>query len=110
VALPLSFRFLSAARSSRDLDLVIPLEATLSWTPQPKCFGSNGVVFTFRIKGQAERREHSFKFEVNALYQNRNWSTFEVELVFAEVYAEELVAAIDLDGIRLTPTVAHSMP
>ena len=57
--------------------------------------------FTFRIKGQAERREHSFKFEVNALYQNRNWSTFEVELVFAEVYAEELVAAIDLTAFGL---------
>jgi hypothetical protein len=97
----IEFRFLGAARSSRDLDLVIPLEPHALMDAAIEVLRLEWSGFTFRIKGQAERREHSFKFEVNALYQNRNWSTFEAELVFAEVHAEELVAAIDLTAFGL---------
>jgi len=97
----IEFRFLSAARSSRDLDLVIPLEPPALMDAATEVLRLEWSGFTFRIKGQAERRMHSFKFEVNALYRNRSWSTFEVELVFAEVYAEELVAAIDLTAFGL---------
>jgi len=92
----IEFRFLGSARSSRDLDLVIPLEPHALIDAATEVLRIEWSGFTFRIKGHAERREHSFKFEVNALYQSRSWSTFEVELVFAEVHAEELVAAIDL--------------
>ncbi len=57
--------------------------------------------FAFRVKGTPERREHSFKFELSALYQQRDWSTFEIELVFGEVSAAEQVAPYDLSAFGL---------
>jgi hypothetical protein len=97
----LEFRFHAEARASRDIDFVIPIEANRILDAAIEVLRLNWSGFTFRIKGTPERREHSWRFDVNSLYQDREWSTFEVELVFDEIIADERVAPIDFTAYGL---------
>lgn len=97
----LEFRFHGEARASRDVDFVVPIEADRILDAAIEVLRLDWSGFSFRIKGTPERREHSWKFDVSSLYQNREWSTFEVELVFDEIIADDRVAPIDFTAYGL---------
>jgi len=92
----LEMRFRKNARASRDVDVVVPMDPAALLDAAIEVLRIEWSGFTFGIKGQPERREHSFRFEVNALYRSAPWSTFDLELVFADVAGEDRIAAIDL--------------
>jgi predicted nucleotidyltransferase component of viral defense system len=101
----LELRFRGEARTSRDIDIVLPLEREALMDAAIEALRIEWSGFAFRIKGTPERREHSFKFEVNSLYQNKEWSTFEVELVFGPVTTEDGVVPFNLATFGLLQPV-----
>jgi hypothetical protein len=100
----LELRFRAEARASRDVDIVVPVDADDMLDALVEVLRIEWSAFRFQIKGQAERREHSFRLEVNAEYQNRPWSTFELELVFAPVTSRDIVEPLDLASYGLLET------
>ena len=97
----LELRFRKEARASRDLDLVVPLSPEQVLDAVVRVLRLNWSGFRFSIKGEPERREHSYKFEVNASYKSVAWSTFEVELVFDEITDLEIVEPPNLESYGL---------
>lgn len=97
----LEFRFRTEARASRDVDVVVPLTAHEILDAVVQVLRIDWSGFTFAIKGVPERREHSYRMELSALYKGREWSTFELELVFAEITGQDLIAPLDLPAYGL---------
>lgn len=97
----LELRFRGEARTSRDVDIVMPLDREALLDAAVAALRIEWSGFTFRVKGAPSRREHSFKFELNSLYQNRDWATFEVELVFGPVTEHDRIAPLALSTFGL---------
>jgi len=97
----LEFRFRTEARASRDVDVVVPLKAEDILDAFIQVLRIDWSGFTFAIKDIPERHEHSYRMEVIAQYQGREWSTFELELVFAEIIGHDLVEPLDLSAYGL---------
>lgn len=89
--LALEFRFRSRSRSSRDIDIVLGLPKNELVDAAIATMRLPWSGFTFRIKGEPKEREHSYVFEVGALYLDQSWSTFEVELVHGRVDEYDLI-------------------
>jgi hypothetical protein len=101
----IEFRFRSQARSSRDLDIVLEVDRARLVDSAILAMRTSWSGFSFRIKGAVEEREHSIRFEVNASYLGREWSTFEVELVDGSATEYEAVEVYDMVEFGLlTPT------
>ena len=97
----LEFRFRSESRASRDIDIVLPLERGDLMDAAIEALRLEWSGFSFRIKGTPVEAERSFRIEVSALYQNKEWSTFDVELVFGPVGADEPIEPLDLAAFGL---------
>jgi hypothetical protein len=97
----LELRFRGEARASRDIDIVLPLEREALMDAAVEALRIEWSGFAFRIKGTPDRRDHSFKFELNSLYQNKEWATFEVELVFGSVTDQDAIPPLDLSTFGL---------
>lgn len=97
----LELRFHGEARASRDVDVVIPLERQVLMDAVIEALRIGWSGFTFQIKGTPEERDRSFRFELNSRYANQDWSTFELELVFDQIIAQETVTPIDLSVFGL---------
>jgi hypothetical protein len=102
----LELRFRGEARASRDIDIVLPLEREALMDAAVEALRIEWSGFAFRIKGTPDRRDHSFKFELNSLYQNKEWATFEVELVFGPVIDQDTIAPLDLSTFGLLQAAA----
>ena len=97
----LEFRFRAEARASRDIDIVLPLKRDELMDAAVEALRLEWSGFSFRIKGTPIQAERSFRFEVNAFYQNKEWSTFDVELVFGPIDAVERVEPLDFAAFGL---------
>lgn len=97
----LEFRFRDDARSSRDVDIVLPIDKAQVMDAATEILRLSWSGFSFSIKGEAEEREHGYRFQVNALYQGKDWSTFEVELVYGAVDACESIVPFGIDTFGL---------
>jgi hypothetical protein len=97
----LEFRFRNEARASRDVDVVVALNADNILDAVIEVLRIDWSGFTFAIKDTPERREHSYRLQITAQYQRREWSTFELELVFAEITGHDVVAPLDLAAYGL---------
>lgn len=98
----LECRYRSLARSSRDVDIVLGVGKQELIDAAVEAMRMDWSGFTFRIKGEPEEREHSYKFEVNSVYLESDWSTFEVELVAGEVVEPEMLKPHPVDALGLT--------
>lgn len=90
----LEARFRTRARASRDIDFVIEAKKRELVDAAIEAMRFEWSGFSFRMKGEPEEREHSYRFEVSATYKAREWSTFEVELVAGQVVDPEMVGPI----------------
>jgi len=97
----LEFRFQSAARASRDIDIVLPLDADALLEVAIETLRIEWSGFTFRIKGVPERREVAYRLEVAVRYRSTEWSTFDVELAFGSVRASDRIEPLDLSEFGL---------
>jgi predicted nucleotidyltransferase component of viral defense system len=97
----LEARFRSQARASRDIDFVIEAQKRELVDAAIEAMRTEWSGFAFSIKGDPEEREHSYKFEVSALYKGQDWSTFEVELVAGEVADAEMVEPYPIEAFGL---------
>jgi hypothetical protein len=101
----LEFRFRGKARASRDVDIVLPIAAERILDAVVEVFRIGWSGFTFEIKGTPELREHSYCLQVGAHYQKQDWSTFQLELVFADIAGQDTLPPLDLSAYGLlTPT------
>ena len=104
----LEIRLRAGARASRDVDMVIEpnqqeLADVISSALREAWSG-----FSFSIRTGPEHRDHSIRFEISARYKDRDWSTFELEVVEGEVTEEDFVDPLDLQGFGLPR--AESIP
>lgn len=97
----LEARFRTRARASRDIDFVIEAKKRELVDAAIEAMRFEWSGFSFRMKGEPEEREHSYRFEVSATYKAREWSTFEVELVAGQVVDPEMVGPYPLDCFGL---------
>ena len=97
----LEARFKSGARASRDIDFVIEAQKRKLLDAAVEAMRIDWSGFTFKIRGNPQEREHSYKFEVSASYKGQDWSTFEVELVAGKVIDPEMVEPYPIDEFGL---------
>jgi hypothetical protein len=92
----LEFRFRTEARASRDVDVVVPVTAEEILDAVVEVLRLEWSGFTFQINGRPELRDHSYRLQVTTQCQNQDWSTFDLELVFADVAGHDTVPPLDL--------------
>jgi hypothetical protein len=97
----LELRFRSRARSSRDVDLVLPLPKEQLVDAVITALRSEWSGFTFRLKSVPEERDHAYRLIVNTLYLAREWATFDVDLVHGAVDEKEFIAPYDATAFGL---------
>ncbi|MDQ2679566.1 MAG: nucleotidyl transferase AbiEii/AbiGii toxin family protein [Candidatus Eremiobacteraeota bacterium] len=104
----LELRLRSRARASRDVDMVLEPNRDQLADAVVEALRETWSEFTFGVKSGPEYREHSIRFEINARYRDREWSTFVLEVVEGEITEEDIVAPLDLQEFGLLR--AESIP
>jgi hypothetical protein len=98
----LELRFRARARSSRDVDLVLPLPKEQLVDAVITTLRSEWSGFAFRLKSAPEERDHAYRLIVNAFYLSREWATFDIDLVHGAVDERELIAPYDAAAFGLS--------
>jgi len=93
----------SFARASRDLDIVVDVQESRESLVDVVIFAlrESWSGFTFAIRKGPEYRDHCVRFEVAALYNAGDWSTFELEVAGGSAASVEAIAALDLAAFGL---------
>lgn len=92
----LELRFRARARSSRDVDIVLPLPKEELVDALIAALRNEWSGFSFRIKSPPDDRGHAHRLVIGSSYLTREWTTFDLDLVHGPVDDCEPVEPYDL--------------
>jgi len=109
----IELRVRTAARATKDVDVVFGGEADELLDALDAAFAAPYCGFAFRRGAPAEHGPHATRFDVRLTYQTRAWATVRLEVSGPEYGADEAeyVDAISLQDFRLSgPQVIACLP
>jgi hypothetical protein len=98
----LELRFRALARSSRDVDIVLPLPKEELVDTLVVALRAEWSGFSFRLKSPPEDRGHAHRLLISTSYLTREWATFELDLVHGSVDDREPIEPYDLTVFGLS--------